>query len=125
MANETFMSFYLKANRLHVFVDALRGIGSPNYIAFMIEENGETLIMKAYEKKDFYSHRVPPGVYNGCKSMEISSQRLCDIISGLYDRDRNSSYRIPGVILREKGMVLFYLTKAEPIEHDGITDNQM
>ena len=35
MANnmaDTYISFYLRNNRIHVFVDALRGIGSPKYI---------------------------------------------------------------------------------------------
>ena len=80
---ETFLSFYLKANRIHVFVDALREIGCPVNICFMIGENGKTLILKPYPKKDFHSHRVPQDVYRGKKSMEVSSLRLCRIIADM------------------------------------------
>ena len=37
--NGTYLSFYLKANRIHVFVDALRLIGCTANICFMIGEN--------------------------------------------------------------------------------------
>lgn len=75
--SKTHLSFYLKANRIHIFVDALRLIGSPANICFMIGENGKTLILKPYPKKDFHSHRVSAEVYKGKRSMEISSLRLC------------------------------------------------
>ena len=80
---ETFLSFYLKANRIHVFVDALREIGCPVNVCFMIGKNGKTLILKPYPKKDFHSHRVPQDVYRGKKSMEVSSLRLCRIIADM------------------------------------------
>ena len=73
--SKTHLSFYLKANRIHIFVDALRLIGSPANICFMIGENGKTLILKPYPKKDFHSHRVSAEVYKGKRSMEISSLR--------------------------------------------------
>ena len=43
--NDTYISFYLRANRIHIFVDALRGIRHPKYICFMIEENGKKMIV--------------------------------------------------------------------------------
>ena len=79
--SKTHLSFYLKANRIHIFVDALRLIGSPANICFMIGENGKTLILKPYPKKDFHSHRVSAEVYKGKRSMEISSLRLCRIMA--------------------------------------------
>ena len=71
--HETHISFYLKANRIRIFVDALRGIGSPSRICFMIEESGETLLVAPYGKRDFRSHAVPPEVYGGTGGMEVSS----------------------------------------------------
>ena len=116
--NDTYMSFYLRANRVHIFVDALWKIGQPKYICFMIEENGKTLVMAPYPKKDFYSHRVPPGVYNGSKSMEVCSLRLCRILADLYAWDLDASYRVPGTIIQRKNIAMFYLDEAEVIEHD-------
>ena len=115
---DTYISFYLRANRIHIFIDALRGIDCPKFICFMIEENGKTLIMAPYPKKDFHSHRVSKDVYNGARSMELCSMPLCQIISKLYQWDSNCSYRVPGVIIPKQNIVMFYLDEAEVIEHD-------
>ena len=53
---DVYISFYLKANRIHIFMDTLRSIGSPQRICFMIEENGRTLLIAPYAQKDFKSH---------------------------------------------------------------------
>lgn len=36
---DTYISFYLRNNRIHIFVDALRGIGSPKYVCFLIADD--------------------------------------------------------------------------------------
>lgn len=110
---ETNISFYLKTNRIHVFMDALRGIGSPKYICFLISDDGSRLIMKPYDKKDFHSHRVPVDVYNGCKRLELSSLPLCKILTEMFEWSENDTYRVPGKILIEQGLVVFYLNEAE------------
>lgn len=113
---ETNISFYLKANRIHIFVDALRRLGSPARICFMIEENGETLLIAPYEKRDFKSHGVPKEVYSGTGAMEVSSMKLCRIIAGLHDWDTNRSYRVPGKVYSEKNVAIFNLKEAELID---------
>ena len=112
---ETYISFYLKANRIHIFVDALRGLGSPSRICFMIEENGETLLVAPYEKRDFKSHSVPSEVYHGTGCMEVSSMKLCHIIASLHHWDLNRSYRVPGRIREEQKVAIFHLRSAEVI----------
>lgn len=114
--NETFISFYLRANRIHIFVDALRGIGSPKYICFLIQENGHTLAVTPYKKKDFMSHRVSPDVYAGTDGMEVCSLKLCQIITSIYNWDPNYSYRIPGYVLSDHSAAIFNLTQAEMID---------
>lgn len=113
--HETHISFYLKINRIHIFVDSLRGLGSPSRICFMIEASGETLMIAPYEKRDFKSHSVPPDVYNGAGGMEISSMRLCRIIADLHHWDLNRSYRVPGKIHKEQKVAIFSLRAAEMI----------
>ena len=114
---ETYISFYLKANRIHIFVDSLRGLGSPSRICFMIAENGESLLIAPYEKRDFKSIGVPPDVYNGTGCMEVSSMKLCRIIADLHHWDLRRSYRVPGKIHAEQKVVIFSLTKAEKIQY--------
>jgi len=113
--NDTFISFYLKANRIHIFVEALRGIGSPAFVRFMISEDGKALLMAPYDKKDFSSHRVPAAVYQGKKSLELCSIRLCRIVSKMYGWDSNFSYRVPGTIMPRQSVVVFNLDEAAKI----------
>lgn len=114
---ETNISFYLRANRIHIFVDALRGIGEPSRICFMISENGESLLISPYDKRDFKSHSVPKEVYSGTEAMEISSIKLCRIIAKLHDWDLSQSYRVPGKVYESQKIAIFDLDKAEAIEH--------
>lgn len=113
--SETFLSFYLKANRIHVFVDTLRKIGSPTNICFMVGENGKTLILKPYPRKDFHSHRVSQDVYKGKKSMEVSSLQLCRIMAERQCWNTSCSYRVPGVILPQQKICIYHLDQAERI----------
>lgn len=114
---ETYISFYLKANRIHVFVDALRGIGSPRRICFLIEGNGQKLVLATHTKRDFVSHKVPQEVYNGAGSMEICSKKLCQLIAQLHHWDTDHSYRVQGFIDEERHIVILDLTRAEVIRH--------
>lgn len=115
---ETYISFYLKPHRIHIFVDALRSLGCPRFIRFMISEDGSTLVMQPYTKKDFHSHRVPRGVYDGSRSMELCSLPLCEIIAAMYHWEEDCSYRVPGYIIPKQKIGMFYLRQAELIEHD-------
>ena len=114
---ETNISFYLRSNRIHIFVDALRGIGSPSRICFMISESGESLLVMPYDKRDFKSHGVPQEVYAGTGGMEISSMKLCRIIAKLHGWELYQSYRVPGKVYEGKKVAIFDLDKAEAIEH--------
>lgn len=113
--NETYISFYLRYNRIHVFTNALREIGEPSRICFMIGENGHSLLMVPYKKRDFRSHYVPRDVYNGCDSMEINSMKLCRIIAFIHNWDVRKSYRVPGRIFPDEQLVIFNLDGATNI----------
>lgn len=82
----------------------------------MIGENGKTLILKPYPKKDFHSHRVSAEVYKGKRSMEISSLRLCRIMAEMQQWNTSCSYRVSGVIMPRQQICVFYLDQAEPIK---------
>lgn len=120
---DSYISFYLKANRVHVFIDVLRGLASPSRICFMIEENGRTLLIAPYEKRDFKSHAVPPEAYKGAGGLEVCSMRLCQIIARLHHWDTNRSYRVPGTIYHEKEVAIFRLAEADIIDRPE-TDHQ-
>ena len=112
---ETYISFYLKPHRIHIFVDALRGVGCPRFIRFMISSDGSTLVMEPYSKKDFHSHRVSQGVYNGSCGMELCSLPLCNIIAGIHQWEADCSYRVPGLIMPQRKIAVFDLKNGKRI----------
>lgn len=112
----TYISFYLRNNRIHIFIDALRGLDSPKFVSFLIDEAGNNLVLIPYNKKDFYSHRVPLSVYQGKKGLELTSIRLCRLLAKKFSWDINKSYRIPGIIYSRQKIVIFDLQKAISIK---------
>ena len=115
--SEAYISFYLKRNRIHVFADTLRGIGSPAFIRFLISEDGRSILMTPYYKKDFSSHRVSPEIYKGKKQLEVYSIRLCSVLQKMYGWGAEESYRIPGTIAHQQMVAVFSLDKAMKIGH--------
>lgn len=111
--NNIYLSFYLKACRIHIFTETLRLIGCPKRICFLISPDGQSLLMRAYEIRDLKSHKVPPKVYSGRRSFEISSCKLCGILADLHGWNRECSYRVPGIIRQEHRSICFSLAKAE------------
>ncbi|ANU53983.1 hypothetical protein ADH66_00870 [Acutalibacter muris] len=113
--NGVYISFYLKANRIHIFVETLRSMDSPRRIRFLISEDGQVLLIHPYDKRGFTSHRIPQEVYDGKRSLEISSYKLCTILAELHGWDLRCSYRVPGRIAADARSVSFFLDKAEAI----------
>ena len=111
----TFISFYLKDNKIHVFTETLHALGDPKRICFMLDQEGNRLLMLPYTKKDFVSHSVPDAVYRGNDSMEVNSKKLCWMLAEQHGWDPSRSFRAPGVILAEKQLAAFDLTRAEMI----------
>lgn len=114
---ETYISFYLNSFRIHVFRKAITDIGEPKYIRFLINDEGPSIIMEAYDKKDFHSHRVTPKKDSG--GMEISSYPLCSLLKNRLGWETGKSYRIPGKTYPSQHLAVFDLTKAEQIQTPG------
>ena len=53
MPNDTYLSFYLNTSRLHIFSKTIIEIGNSKFIRFLVKEDGQSMIMEAYHKKDF------------------------------------------------------------------------
>ena len=111
----SYISFYFHQYRVHVFMDVLRGMGSPSRICFMIDLSGNRLMIVPYEKRDFKSHRVSQKVYADNNGLEISSMKLCKIISQLHHLDEDESYRFPGIVDINERAAVFDLTKPQII----------
>ncbi|MEE1046445.1 MAG: hypothetical protein U0M60_03365, partial [Clostridia bacterium] len=117
--SNSYISFYLKAYRIHVFTDTLRAIDSPKRICFLVDKDIKHLAITPYHMRDLKSHSVPDDVYSGSNSLEISSFPLCQLISKKLNWEFNCSYRVlgkVGKISSGQKAVVFNLTYAEKIK---------
>ena len=116
--HETFISFYLAGGRVHIKADAVRGIGEPPFLRFLIAKDGKSMVMEPYNRKVFASMRVPPTMYKktGQRArMEIKCAPFCRYLAAYLRWDESSTYRVPGRILLQQRFVLFDLTSAYSI----------
>ena len=115
---DTFVSFYLSGGRVHIKADAVRGIGEPSFVRFLIAEDGKSMLMTPYNRKVFASMRVPTCMYEKTgqrAQMEIKCAPLCRYLAARLGWNNISTYRVPGKVLPQQKMVLFDLTKAYSI----------
>ena len=55
MSSQTFLSFYLRSSTIRVFNAAVRSIGQPRFIRFMLNTDTMQMVMLPAYKKDFQS----------------------------------------------------------------------
>ena len=108
-------------NITDIKADAVRGIGEPPFVRFLIAKDGKSIVMEPYNRKVFASMRVPPTMYNktGQRArMEIKCVPFCRYLAACLGWDDKSTYRVPGRVLPQQCVVLFDLTKAYSIHID-------
>lgn len=115
---DPYISFYLKTNCIHVYMSTLRKLGNPKRICLMIGENGKSLLVAPYKRKDFKSHGVPASVYTGSYLLHIYSIRLCNLLAASHSWNSNCSYRVHGRYIAEYNVTEFHLTDAEIIGYN-------
>jgi hypothetical protein len=119
MSEQSYISFYLRTNEIRVFVDAIRKIGLPHCIRFMINSETMQLVMIPAERKDFQSFRVPKGILDPStkrQKMSIHSLQFCRMLSQRLGWDENCSYRVPGTAFSKQRIARYDLSKASVIQ---------
>ena len=111
---KTYISFYLSQYKIHIFKKSISEIGNPKYIRFLVKENEPSIIMEAYNKKDFHSHRVKPNTKDS-RGMEVSSYLLCKIIKNRMGWVDGKSYRVQGNVYPSQQIVVYDLKSAVEI----------
>lgn len=111
----TYVSFYLMDGKIHVYAEAIRGIGSPNFIRFLLNHDGSSMIMEPYHKKEFQSIRVKKDHNRFSDELYFHCRPLCRLLEYTRGWNHSQSYRIPGRLILNQRIVLFDLTQAAPI----------
>lgn len=93
---------------------ALRGIGDPKFVRFLVKNDGTSLIMEPNVRMDLKSHRVPLHKGEHWK-LEITSTRLCRLLQSKTGWVDGESYRVPGLVYVNQRKAVFDLESAETI----------
>lgn len=117
--HDTYISFYLSGGRLHIQPEALRKIGCPPYVRFLLSEDGKSMIMEPYNRKVFASMRVPKGLYSKSDKrsrMEVKCAPFCRLMANHLGWDAYSSYRIQGKVYPNQRIAKYDLQTAYAIK---------
>ena len=112
LRNNTYVSFYLKDGMINVYTDAIRFLGEPNYIRFLLNGDGSSMIMQAYHKKEFQSIRVPKNADRTWTQTRFCSAAMCRLMTFALGWNQEKSYRVPGRFIPAQKIVVFDMTKA-------------
>jgi len=117
--NKTYVSFYLKDGMINVYTDAIRFLGEPNYIRFLLNCDGSSMIMQAYHKKEFQSIRVPKNAARTWTQTRFCSAAMCRLMKYALGWEPDKSYRVPGKYIPAQKIVVFDMTKATIINNQN------
>ena len=118
---DTYISFYLSGGRLHIQPEALRKIGCPPYVRFLLNEDGKSMIMEPYNRKVFASMRVPKGLYGKSEKrsrMEVKCAPFCRLMAHHLGWEESKTYRIQGKIYANQCIVKYDLQTAYAIKNE-------
>ena len=117
--NKTYVSFYLKDGMINVYTDAIRFLGEPNYIRFLLNGDGSSMILQAYHKKEFQSIRVPKNADRTWTQTRFCSAPMCRLMKYALGWEPDKSYRVPGKYSPAQKIVVFDMTKATIINNQN------
>ena len=110
----TYISVYLREGSIHVYAEAIRFLGRPKYIRFLLNRDGSSMVMEAYHKKEFQSVRVPKET-DASQRTRVFSTSFCRLLAYTLKWNAEKSYRIPGRYIASQHIIVFDLTKATAI----------
>lgn len=119
---DTYISFYLAGGRLHIQPEALRKIGCPSFVRFLMSADGLSMIMEPYNRKVFASMRVPKGLYGKSEKrsrMEVKCAPFCRLLAHHLGWDESCSYRIQGKVYQNQCIVKYDLNTAYAINSES------
>lgn len=115
--NNTRISFYLRDYTVRVFTNALRALGKPKYVRFLINPDTLKMAMTEHRQKEFTSFRVSRKIFEDSKykSFRIYSKKLCVLIANRMNWEPDRSYWVEGRIYPDQKVVIYDLTSAKEI----------
>jgi len=100
---------------LHINMDAIRALDQPNFLRFLLNADGSSMIMEPYHKLEFQSIRVPKDIDRNLRRCRFRCAKLCRLFTYALNWDPQMTYRIPGKIIPAQKIVVFDMTQAKII----------
>ena len=108
----------IKKNRIRIHKKTIHALGDPKYVLLLVNPEGATVgILRSNRERN--AHRIPQATMDSKQCYEIYSttlmQALCKVCPNLHDSD---SYRMFGEVLPKKGLAVFTMNNAVPIDDE-------
>lgn len=105
-------------NRIRIHKKTIRSIGSPEYIALLINPEKLTLGIVGCSEEMRGSHRIE---FKKAHCYELYSKSLVEKIKTTFPYwDIDKSYRLMGDYVERKKVAQFILYESDPIKTDGV-----
>ncbi len=92
----------------------------PKFIRFRINEDATALLLEPFDRITLTSFRVSVKLDDDEGKMEVYSKPFVRGLSQQLGWENGKSYRVPGKVLTQQGVVLYDLKQAQEIPNDGI-----
>lgn len=111
----------LKKNRIRIHKEALKLIGTPKYIQFLVSVDHSMVAIRGAESDSGTSATIKVDLPNlpSDFSYEIYSKSLVNKLAKAFGCfDPGCAYRLSGYVLREKQAAIFPITSLQRIENE-------
>ncbi|WP_455124848.1 hypothetical protein [Ruminococcus sp.] len=114
------ISFSVAYGRINVFRTALKALGLPPYYRFLLDSENKTLAVEKCSYKSSGAHQLPEDTSRD--RYELKSMDLVRFIYQTCGWDMKSTYRIRGIAVPKRNMVVFDLTTAYRVQEGHLVD---
>ena len=118
--NMPVLTFDICKKRMRLYRHILRLLNMPEYVQFLVHPEKKVFIVRPAKGNDFGAQKIYWTVLNDKRQCcEFYSKDLVDAIQHFLLDDKNyHTYRVTGDYYVRKNIVIFNLSKAEPIEDE-------
>lgn len=103
----------LKKDRIRIYKNTLRALGTPDYVLLLVNPEERTLVILLSDRSDPRAHHIPSVPLEVQRTFELYSRSLIKNLRNVCrDWKDNQSYRMYGEVIPNKGMVRFYMSDA-------------
>lgn len=118
--NNLGISFSITYGRITLFRSTLKAMGLPPYFRFLLDSENRQLAIERCGYESNGSHQLPED--SSRDRYELKSMDLVRFVYQTCGWDKKSTYRIKGIAVPDRSMVVFDLTVALRVQEGHLVD---